>query len=497
MYGRLLALTAIIAAISLAAVAEESQLPVPAAPVILYTDLVAGPIKGGENDLGAYVAVFGRHFGNVADQAHVYFGSREAAAYRYFGPSKGLPEVQQITVQPGAVGAGSLPISVVVNGVVSNVNHPFLVNPGNVLFVDNVDGSDLRGRANRLDRPWRHLQAGDRGGALGAAGPGDVIVLRGKSPWSDIGFDNRWARFWDETGTAPTGKAGTGYITIEAYPGEDVYYLAPRKTHGGIHGASAARAGMAGLYVVVAGLRIESVASSSSDGAPLNLQSSADEWRVVNNDLSWPNAATDSKAGGIAGNCNHCKLLGNKIHDIGGGTENHGIYLDGSEFGTVSAVVAYNWIVRTHGGNGIQSYTAHVGGHTEPNIGLNLHGNRIEDGTRYGINLADGTRSAIVFDNTVIDTDYAGIRLNLDDPALDVDIHNNTISNVCRRQTPVSGAIINTATATSGSVVIRENTITKGPQSTCSHGYVNDSEDKALSFQDNHWQGFDVPLAGG
>jgi hypothetical protein len=467
----------------------------PPAPVILYTDLVAGPVKGGENDLGAYVSIFGRNFGAAAAQAHVFFGTREAAAYRYFGPSKGLPDVQQITVQPGPVGAGSLSVSVVVNGVTSNVNHPFLVNPGNILFVDNVDGSDFRARANRPDRPWRHLQTADRGGALGAAAPGDVIVLRGKSQWSDLGFDDRWVRFWEETGTAPQGKAGTGYITIEAYPGEDVHYLAPAKSHGGIHGASTARAREAGQYVVVAGLRIESVATSTSDGAPINLQSSADEWRVVNNDLSWPNAAADSRAGGIAGNCNHCKLLGNKIHDVGGGTENHGIYLDGSEFGTESAVVAFNWIAGTHGGNGIQSYNAHVGGHTGPNTGLNMHGNRIEDGSRYGINLADGTRSAIVFDNTVTDTDYAGIRLNLDDQALDVDIYDNTVSNACRRENPVSGALINTASATSGVVIIRENTFTKGPQSTCSHGYTNDADDKALSFRANNWQGFDAPVS--
>jgi hypothetical protein len=495
MYGRSLMLTAIVATANLGLAAEERQPAIPLAPVVLYTDLVSGPVQGGERDLGAFVSIFGRNFGNSIEQVHVFFGAREVAAYRYLGPSKGLPDIQQITVQPGSVGAGSLPIRVVVNGLSSNVNHLFAVSPGSILFVDNVDGNDSRARANHIERPWRHLQTPDRRGALGEAGPGDVIVLRGKALWSDIGFEDHWARFWDQSGSAPTGRSGSGYITIEAYPGEDVEYRAPANTHGGIHGAVTAKARAAGTYIVIAGLRIESVASSASDGAPVNLQSSADDWRVVNNDLSWPNAVADSKAGGIAGNCDHCALLGNHIHDIGGGTQNHGIYLDGSEYGTVSSEVAYNWIAGTYGGNGIQSYNAHVGGQTQPNSGLNIHDNRIENGTRYGINLANGTRSAAVYDNVVMGTDYAGLRLNLTDANVDFDIHNNTFSNICRRQTPVSGAVVNTSSAISGSVIVRENTFSKGPQSTCSQGYVNDSEDedKTLSFRDNQWQGFSPP----
>src|ERR1700689_2215906 len=113
MLARVLGVTAILAGVGIAAAQE----PQPPAPVVLYTDLVAGPVKGGENDLGAYVSIFGRNFGAAAAQAHVFFGTREAAAYRYFGPSKGLADVQQITATAGPVVAPSLPITVVVNGV--------------------------------------------------------------------------------------------------------------------------------------------------------------------------------------------------------------------------------------------------------------------------------------------------------------------------------------------------------------------------------------------
>jgi len=463
------------------------------APVVLYTDLISGPVSGGENDQGAYVSIFGRNFGDAAGDVHVYFGAREAAAYRYKGPSKGLADVQQITVQPGPIGSGPLPIKVVVNGQSSNTDHTFLPNPGKVLFVDNVEGSDWRAHANDIGKPWRHLQTPQRTGALADARPGDVIVLRGKAPWTDVGFENRWVRMWAETGTPPTGKPGTGYITIEAYPGEDVYYHALPDTNGGFQGVSEAGARSLGMYVVLAGLRIESVASSSSDGAPVNLQSSADGWRVVNNDLSWPNARNSARAGGIAGNCRDCKLLGNHVHDIGGGSENHGIYLDGSEYGTAAAEVAYNWIAGIRAGNGIQSYNSHVGGKNEPNHDLDIHDNRIEDGGRYGINLSDGTRSATVHDNSVTNMDYAGLRLNVAYDELHFDIYANEFSNVCRRPTPVSGAVINTWKASSGSILIHDNSFAKGPESTCSDGYVNDGEDSAVSFKSNRWVGFEPP----
>src|SRR5471032_190553 len=104
-------------------------------PVVIYTDVTSGPTSGGENNLGGYVSIFGLHFGTTISNVHVYFGNNEVAAYRYLGASNGRSDIQQLTVQPGALNgaAGSLPIKVTVSGLDSNTDKTFMVNPGRVL----------------------------------------------------------------------------------------------------------------------------------------------------------------------------------------------------------------------------------------------------------------------------------------------------------------------------------------------------------------------------
>ena len=456
-------------------------------PRLLYTDLVAGPIKGGENDLGAYISFFGFNFGTDARQARVFFGDREAAAYRYFGPSRGRPDVWQITVQPGAIGTGTLPVRVEVNGVASNTDHTFMVNPGDILFVDNVDGNDLFASANKIAKPWRHLQTPSRGGALAAARPGDVIVLRGKSVWRDIGYDNRWARLRDSTGSQPTGKKGTGYIAIVAYPGEDVHYVPPPRTAGGIQGVGDGFEQYAD-WLVISGLHIESDAHSLSDGAPVNLQVASDHWRVVNNEIGpWP-AGPDAKdkAGGVVGNGEFLSVLGNHIHDIGGGTENHGIYLDS---GTHDVEIAWNHIHHVTEGNLVQTFD-NLGDHVLHDI--DIHHNLIHDGGRYGLNIADGTEVVHAWNNLIYDTAYAGLRINVatSEDALMVFEH-NTLYNVCMHPRREPGAIENTWTVKLGSIVIRNNIV--AASGACEAGYDNDGTDTAIRLSGNLFHGFKLP----
>ncbi len=455
------------------------------APRVLYSDLVAGPTSGGENDLGAYVSIFGKNFGSNLSQVHVYFGNVEAAAYRYLGVSKGRSDIQQITVQPGNVGTGSLPIKVVVNGVASNTDNKFLVNPGDVLFVDNVNGEDSSAVKNDINHPWRYVQTSSQGGALRSAQPGDVIVLRGKAVWKDVGFENRWFRFRSSTGTAPTGSKGSGYITIEAYPNEDVHYVAPANTNGGIHGIGDNYPQFSD-WVVISGLHIESVASSASDGAPVNLQVKSDHWRVVNNELGpWP-ASSGAKAGGLVGNGTDVKALGNHIHDIGGGTENHCVYLD---TGATNVEVAYSHIHHCSGGNIIQTYDNLGGG---PLSGISIHHNRMHDGGRYGLNMSDGTMGVRAWNNLIYSTVYAGIRINQNGSGLSQVYENNTLFNVCTNHPAEPGAIQNTWNANNGSIVFRNNIVAKS-QSACAQGYSDSSSDNAITLSRNLWSGYAAP----
>src|SRR5690242_17684386 len=86
----------------------------PVKPTVLYLDVVAGPSEGGENGLGGYLSIFGQHFSDLSkvklsptdlgSRLRVRIGGHEVARYLYFGPSHGLADVQQITVQIGALG---------------------------------------------------------------------------------------------------------------------------------------------------------------------------------------------------------------------------------------------------------------------------------------------------------------------------------------------------------------------------------------------------------
>lgn len=92
----------------------------------MYTDIASGPNAGGENNLGAYLSIFGKNFGGngLGRLVKVEIGGVEVDNYRYLGPSKGRADVQQISVQIGALGnptpATSLPVQVRVNGIGSN-----------------------------------------------------------------------------------------------------------------------------------------------------------------------------------------------------------------------------------------------------------------------------------------------------------------------------------------------------------------------------------------
>src|SRR5690349_18960313 len=82
-----------------------SVAPAPTQPTVLYTDIASGPNSGGENGNGAYLSIFGRNFGaaGLGSRVKVTIGGAEVASYRYLGPSKGRSDVQQITVQVGAL----------------------------------------------------------------------------------------------------------------------------------------------------------------------------------------------------------------------------------------------------------------------------------------------------------------------------------------------------------------------------------------------------------
>src|SRR6266849_3823798 len=210
MLRQLTSLSFLLCLILAAAFGETAQ----SAPVILYTDLLSGPNSGGENNNGAYLSIFGKKFGSPAGLdtvTRVFIGGAEVASYRYLGPWKGRPDIQQLTVQIGAVGnpapGVALPVEVQVGKLKSKSFTPqtFMVNPGRILFVS-LTGDDATAIAGDIKHPWRHVQtsSGALTGAWRAARPGDVIVMRG-GLWTDVGFGaadrSYFVKFYGNSGT--------------------------------------------------------------------------------------------------------------------------------------------------------------------------------------------------------------------------------------------------------------------------------------------------------
>ena len=467
-------------------IAAPAPSPTPAsgAPMVLYTDIVSGPNSGGENGQGIYLSVFGKNFGSctysgtpvsTAPQGCpvVTVGGGSVANYRYVGVSKGRPDVQQITVQIGtAAKSGAVVVTTSVGS--SNTDKTFLVNPGRIIFVD-PNGNDSTAVVNDITHPFKTVQSwatqssSDLTNVLTAWGnvqPGDFIVFR-NGVFQGSGMESYFIRFITAkngyaSGTAPTGAAGTGPITIMGYPNENPFIQcipvnltgiasslmpvlpansgivnvnssAVYNSGGCLSGLNRSNFPNAGEWVVIADLRIE---GGGYDG-PISEEVGGYNWRVVNNELTaytgvtWPQAnaynklhgttsLAPSRMAGITGNGINSIWLGNNIHDINGsdcridpttgapstnctGSEAHGIYIDG--YGSYE--VAYNHIHDIKSGKGFQSYATGSNDlspyNSSPEVdNVNLHHNLIYNTLTHGINVADSAKSGWqIWDNVV------------------------------------------------------------------------------------------------
>lgn len=430
----------------------------------LYTDIASGPTTGGESNKGAYLSVFGYGFGStgMGTTVKVYLDNIEVDNYRYLGASHGRNDVQQITVQLGALGGAvngaALPVKVVVGGNVARDPNAltFMVNPGTIYFVDNVVGDDSTGAPGDITLPYRTVQkatinnntssgtpctiaAGIEtvsvAGVWGLVRPGDFIVLRGGA-WTDISKDGYFLRAQNKFGTEPAGVVDSGPITVMGYSNETVSIdrvnTAGSGSGGGIASADSVRQGIGcGQWVTLANLKIE---SGFNDGV-ISTQAgysnpNGSYWRVVNNEVTASSCQVNELCGGgaVSGSGVGNFWVGNHIHDVydkpDGVTddENHGYYVNGPG----SYEIAYNRIEGIYGGDGIQTYS--VSGAGIDNVGV--HHNAIGVTGRYGLNIADKSSAGFVFYNNIIyNTGAAGIRFGSTD-LTNMLIYNNTFFNI-------------------------------------------------------------------
>ncbi|MEO6688195.1 MAG: choice-of-anchor Q domain-containing protein [Dokdonella sp.] len=441
------------------------------APVVLYTDIVSGPTSGGENNKGAYLSIFGKNFGtgSLGTNIKVFVGSGEVDNYRYAGLSKGRADIEQITVQLGALGGDAtpgahLPVRVTVDGAPSNADQLFMINPGHFIFVDPVNGSDATGQIDNIAKPFQHVQTGSdfTAGAWGKVRAGDFLVLRGGT-YSGVGFESYFLRFQirvsgvpdRSSGTPPTGAAGTGPITLTAYPTETAFINGDSATHAGgaLSGLNGQTYPLAGKWIVIANLKVE---GGGYDG-PISQEIHGDNWRIINNELTAftgvTSGANPSRMAGITGNGQNSVWLGNHIHDIQGSTnEAHGIYIDGDG----SYDIGYNHIHDIHSGKGIQLF-ANGGNGSDAINNVRIHHNLIRHVTQFGINIADGSTNAIaIFDNVVTEAQVAGLRFNTH-TLHGCRIYNNTFFNNNTLDSEIYGVLMNDWTLPSDALDMRNN----------------------------------------
>ncbi len=420
------------------------------APQVLELDFNAGMTSATLTN-SMPITVICRNAGSDVSKIQVWIGTSQVGMVYSVKAARGSTAkkpLQAIRCHVGSLGGqtGTLAVKVIVDGVESNTDKTFMVQPGRVFYVNNLTGNDATGAPNNILLPYRYAQrytgAGNNGyqGIWAIIQPGDIIIYRYTgTAYSDLNNrDNAMIRMATGlTGNAPTGVVNHGYYNITAYPGEEDDILLTANVSGGMIAGCGSGAGAAGYgkYVAISCLKLASHAQSDDDGAPINFQSNADFWRVVNCDITWPSARqfpargnSGALAGGISGNGNGIKIFANWVHDISINTGNgdytqHGIYFDGSNNCAKNCEVAYNNVENCTGGNGFQLHNSDA---ADQFIGMTCHDNTFKNCKKHGLNITEATRSFDAWNNTVSHCEGACLRFNFNETSQQVRIYMNT-----------------------------------------------------------------------
>lgn len=381
-------------------------------PVLFFTDITSGPTSGGQDDLGAFIAIYGEGFGAARGTSTVTIGGTEVAKYVIWGQDNAVArDLDMIVVQPGPnVASGD--VVVTVNGSASNPL-PFAVRGGSIYFV--IPGAPNAADANpgtyaepfkTLYRPRHVMQAGDivyvKGGTYGAADPDypgwDAILLL-------------------EPTISPNGTPDHPIAYI-GYPGDRPVLGAPAPMRRGIYMEQTI------AHYVIANWEFSQYAGS------LNL--SGNGHRIVGNYAHDGVAGEDYTVMGVAGNSAQLRVFGNLLRNnpnLGGDEVGVGFYLEG--FGTNRDVdFGWNEIRDQDGRRSIQVF-GHVAGDRMEDI--RIHDNLIWTSRPLRNNIllggSDGGTDVLgtfyVYNNIIVGADGQGLRIN--DPQGTVIIQNNVL----------------------------------------------------------------------
>ncbi len=415
-------------------------------PRLFFSDLESGPNTGGQDNLGAFVTIYGEGFGAQRGVSTVTIGGRAVAKYVIWGQDNApARKMDMIVVQLGPnIASGN--IVVTVNGRASNPL-PFTVRSGNIYFV-------ISGAANAADsnpgtfvQPFKTLYR-----RLGQVNAGDIVYVKGgtfntadpRAP----GWDCVLCLFPDNDASG----AAAAPIAYIGYPGEPPVLGAAQPMR------RALLLDPAMAHYIIANLRF------TNYGGMMELAGNGH--RIVGNSFY---DGIASYVMGIAGNSAHYQIFGNLMRNNGKPGEKMngvGLYIQG--FGTNRDIdVGWNEIQDQHGSRAIQVY-GHLDNDRIDN--LRIHDNLISRSELNNILLggSDGATDVLgtvyVYNNIIVDAGEPGLRVN--DPRGTVIIQNNVLYNNGSAGLSGSNAQVYIERAGPGKITLQDNILYAGPNQT-------------------------------
>jgi len=327
----------------------SSSLAFAAFPAIFYSDLESGPNRGGQNNKGAFVTIWGKNFGATQGSGNVSVGGGQADNYPVWSDTK-------ISFQLGP-NAATGNITVTTSDGSSN-GVPFTVRSGNIYFVKTT-GNDAN--SGNWDTSWRTIRK-----VRWSLSPGDIVyICDGVSQTTED--DYRACINLDSSGTSDNPKA------IVAYPGASVTVGSSSVEKGFGNYISG---GGNGRYWVISQVNITAFDRS----VPL-----AYGFRIVGNRITVPGGNAASAA--IEGDGSHARILGNELYNCGAANATklyHNIYINNHTGAEITDIeIGWNTIRDSTANRGIQIYSDGSGSadisdvRIHDNLIYNLRGNGI------------------------------------------------------------------------------------------------------------------------
>lgn len=356
-------------------------------PRLFFTDIVTGANKGGENNNGVYLTIYGKGFGATQGSSTVTIGGGAPAQYKIWGQNNSVNTMLDMIVVQIGPKASTGNIIVTVNGKASKPLS-FTVSNGHIYFVS-PSGNDSNNGS--FASPWltpvkakNSMVAGDtvyfRAGTYTTIDDFSSVLLCNNGSCS--GTVNQYQNFLGYPGDTAT--LGSGSITHGIYHWANTVWqyatVAELTLVGEVYGLTCQNVDPGGAcnYIRVVGNNMHSIGS----GVGLDLEMPADHIAIYGNES--------------AQNC-----LGSS--DCSYDYRAYSFYFGG--YGAQSNFdVGWNRLHDNPFGKGIQVY-GHVAGDTITH--LVIHDNEIYNNTMTGIELGgsdgktDFVQDALLYNNLI------------------------------------------------------------------------------------------------